>query len=219
MSQFDNRAKDWETNPHRHKQAKRVARAIVETMCPGDNHSIPDLDVLEIGAGTGQLAIEIADLVMPATWTFTLPDTSEGMRRVATERTSDRGWKVLDRDYSCPSTKLDDGNYDLVIAQMVLHHVKDLATLFSSVHKMLKPNGTFIAIDLTEKEGRAFHVHHSDGDDDPRYYHDGFTEETMNRLCSHAGFSEMTWSVPLTIKRERDGQIKEFPLFLAKAQR
>lgn len=29
----------------------------------------------------------------------------------------------------------------------------------------------------------------------------------------------MTWSVPLTIKRERDGQIKEFPLFLAKAQR
>ncbi|MDU2401779.1 MAG: hypothetical protein E7D62_27340, partial [Klebsiella sp.] len=66
-----------------------------------------------------------------------------------------------------------------------------------------------------------FHVHHSPARDadDPRHYHDGFTETTMRGLCMKAGFSQMTWSVPLTIKREREGRLVEFPLFLARAQR
>ena len=221
VNQFDTHARDWEIDPHRQKQAKRVARASVETMCPGGQQPSPDLDVLEIGAGTGQLATEIAALATPATWTFTLTDTSEGMRKVAAKRTSDRGWRVLDRDYSDPTTSLDDGRYDLVIAHMVLHHVEDVSMLFGSVHTMLKPDGSFIAIDLTEKEGRTFHVHHSPARDaeDPRHYHDGFTETTMRGLCMKAGFSQMTWSVPLTIKREREGRLVEFPLFLARAQR
>ncbi|WCC79175.1 class I SAM-dependent methyltransferase [Cutibacterium equinum] len=190
-------------------------------MSPKGDGPIPDQDVLEIGAGTGQLAVEMAEAAQPATWTFTLADTSEGMREVAAERVSQRGWTVLDRDYSDPTTTLDDASYDLVVAQMVLHHVKDLVTLLSSVHAMVKPGGSFIAIDLTEEEGREFHVHHGhDGDvDDPDYYHDGFTETAMRQLCARAGFSEMTWSVPLTIKRERHGRIMEFPLFLLKAQR
>ncbi|MEM9344660.1 MAG: class I SAM-dependent methyltransferase [Pseudomonadota bacterium] len=96
--------------------------------------------VLELGAGTGTTSTKLADAVAH----YTVTDFSEGMIRIAKERTAGfDNITVRQAEASDPGTW--DNGYEAVMAFSLLHLVDDLDATLRSVHRMVKPGGYFIS--------------------------------------------------------------------------
>src|SRR6266536_6200485 len=82
MTNFDERAKDWDSEPNKVERARAVADAIRRTI-PLTN----DMKALEYGCGTGLLSFALqSDLRQ-----ITLADTSQGMLDVLKEKIATAG--------------------------------------------------------------------------------------------------------------------------------
>lgn len=104
------------------------------------------LNILDLGAGTGLLAQLISERFYNAQ--FTLCDISSGMLAEAKKRFSGTKIKVdyLIKDYAIDKIK---GEYDLIVSALSIHHLTDLEKqlLFKKLHLNLKSNGLFINAD------------------------------------------------------------------------
>jgi SAM-dependent methyltransferase len=103
----------------------------------------PDWVVADLGCGTGAL----------------LPELAQGVRRVFG---IDRAQEMLDlaqvRTAGLPNVTLrlggledlplDDGQVDVALCNLVLHHVPDTAAVFAEVARVLKPGGSFVIVDM-----------------------------------------------------------------------
>jgi len=99
--------------------------------------------VLELGAGTGLLWGENRDR-LPAGLELVVSDSSEGMLRAAREQLD--GFPGLEfRQIDAAQIPDGNGTLDVVIANHMLYHVPDRATVFSEVVRVLHPNGHFYA--------------------------------------------------------------------------
>lgn len=77
MTQFDDRAKEWDNDSQKIERARVVADAIRASI-----HLRPSMTALEYGCGTGLLSFALlADL-----GAITLADTSEGMLAVLSDK-------------------------------------------------------------------------------------------------------------------------------------
>jgi hypothetical protein len=95
---------------------------------------------------------------------------------------------------------------------MPLHHIHDLQQSRRTFSSLLKTTGYLCIADL-EKEDGTFHSGSSfDG-------HYGFDKEELSELLSQNGLKVVYYSQSYTLKRERDGIVKEFPLFMMIAQK
>lgn len=106
--------------------------------------------VLELGAGTGTTATKLAHAVAH----YTVTDFSEGMIRIAKERTAAFD-NVTVRQAEATDKDLWENGYEAVMAFSLLHLVDDLDATLRSVHRMVKPGGYFITktVCLTGKWG------------------------------------------------------------------
>jgi len=102
----------------------------------------PDMEVLEIGCGTGGTAI----LHAPHVRHITALDFSRSMLDIAEERAKAAGvgnvsFEVADiASYDVP-----DASYDMVMAMSLLHLLKEPEPVIGRIHGMLKPGGYFIS--------------------------------------------------------------------------
>jgi SAM-dependent methyltransferase len=201
MTSFDERAREWDSDEHI-ATATAVAKAIRATIPLS-----PTTRVLEIGAGTGLLGLalveELGELV--------LSDPSAGMREVAAEKVQQRGLtnvRVADLDLLGDPGPPQRG-FDLVISQLMLHHVKDTAALLRATNEALVPGGRIAMADLDAEDG-TFHDPAAEG-----IHHRGFPRETLRNLAADAGFEDIRLGDATAIPRNG----RTYPLFLLTARK
>ena len=148
----------------------------------------PGHRVLDIGCGTGSLAVSIKTRHPDAEVTGLDPDP----RALFRARRKAYGAKVavqLDRGFS-DELPYPDGSFDRVFSSFMLHHLEspEKKRTLREVRRVLKPGGLFFVVDFggsgPSREGfvaRWFHAHHR--------RQDNFGEGILTML-SQAGFSE-----------------------------
>jgi len=103
------------------------------SIAPGDR-------VLELGCGTADMWKGRLPFVQEGVQLI-LTDFSKGMLRSAMENTAGQasGYALVD----IQDIPFEDGSFDVVIANMMLYHVPDLARGLSEVRRVLRPGGVF----------------------------------------------------------------------------
>jgi ubiquinone/menaquinone biosynthesis C-methylase UbiE len=199
MSRFDEKAQDWDT-PERQERAREAADVIRQHVALGH-----ELRVIDIGAGTGLLGLELAADV----GSVVLAEPSSGMLAMARRKLAvDGPANVSAVEYDIRSGPPGDGPFDLVVSLLVLHHLEDTRAALETMHAMLARGGRIALLDLDAEDG-TFH------DDQEGIHHQGFEQGALMGLASAAGFLDVESRVVSDI--DRDG--KRFPVFLLTGQR
>ena len=204
MTNFDERAKDWDSDPKKVERARAVAEAIRKTI-----RLSTSMNALEYGCGTGLLSFALqSDL-----GSITLADTSQGMLDVLREKIASAGvtnMRPLRLDLTIDP--LPDERYDLTYSLMTLHHIEDTKKILQEFHTLLKPDGYLLVADLDKEDGSF----HTDGTTD---VHKGFERGALQRQVEAAGFGDVHFSTAYQIKKKINGEEKLFPVFLMTAQK
>ena len=108
---------------------------IIPFLDPGKN----DI-VLDLGCGTGRLAIPIAELSRKVIGI----DSSEEMLEVARCKSKQLKNVEYKRAEILRRLPFDDASFDKVVAVLVVNHVNDLGKFFMEVHRVLKSGGAFV---------------------------------------------------------------------------
>lgn len=105
----------------------------------------PGERVLELGCGTGSMW---QGVTLPEGCRVTLTDSSAGMLEAARENTAH-----LAADYAVVDVQqipYEDASFDVVIANMMLYHVPDIARALREIRRVLRPGGRFFAATFGE---------------------------------------------------------------------
>jgi ubiquinone/menaquinone biosynthesis C-methylase UbiE len=202
MATFDERAREWDSPEH--VATATAVSAAIRSAVP----LAPTMRVLEIGAGTGLLGLAlVADL-----GALVLSDPSAGMREVAEEKVRHLGLgnvEVVDLDLTKPDLASRGEAFDLVISQLMVHHVRDTDAMLSAVFGLLAPGGRIAMADLDAEDG-TFHDPEAEG-----IHHQGFDRIAIGVLAKAAGFIDIGVRDAAVIERHGRG----YSLFLLTARR
>jgi ubiquinone/menaquinone biosynthesis C-methylase UbiE len=115
--------------------------------------------VLELGSGTGNLSLQLADLLPRAE--LTLVDGSDEMVAVVRSRVADSPSRATSR-ITYVESRFEDldfpaASFDLVVSSISLHHVEDKARLYARVRSFLKHGGRFCFADQLRGEPESNH--------------------------------------------------------------
>lgn len=191
---FDQAAQTWDQKPTRVILAENVAATIKKHLPLSKT-----MDILDFGAGTGLVSLQI----LPLVHSITAIDTSAKMLEVLDSKGAE-GITTLCADIF--SHELDR-RFDAVISSMVLHHIPDTKALFERIHKLLNEGGMIAFADLFEEDG-SFH------DDNNGVHHFGFDPETLTKLLQESGFTDVAFTTAHTFQKT-----KEYPVFLMTAKK
>lgn len=213
MSRFDDQAENWDDEP-KLERARRVAE-LLRTHLPltgGER-------VLDLGAGTGQLSLNLADAVGEVV----VSDASSGMVEVAARNIAEAGlgdrMEAIQLDLTTDAT-LPSESFDGVWSMLALHHVEEIGLLLGRIHDALRPGAWLAVVDLDKDDDGAFHAHV--GDD--FHGHHGFDRDSFSKMLEATGFTDIRTEDAGQVDRELEthgeaGHSKSFPMFLAIATR
>jgi ubiquinone/menaquinone biosynthesis C-methylase UbiE len=204
MTNFNERAKDWDSDPKKVERARAVADAI-RNMIPLSR----GMSALEYGCGTGLLSFALqSDFGQ-----ITLADTSQGMLDVLADKISALGvdnMRGLRLDLAVDP--LPAQRYHITYSLMTLHHIEDTKDILKKFRDILEPNGYLLIADL-DKEDSSFHT---DGTTD---VHKGFAREELQAQVESAGFYNVMFTTAYIIKKKIGDAENSFPVFLMSAQK
>jgi len=204
MTHFDERAKDWDSDPMKVERARVVADAIRAALPLST-----DMTALEYGCGTGLLSFALqSDLGH-----ITLADESQGMLDVLGEKIAAAGVTNMHPvRLDLASGTLPAQRFDITYSLLVLHHVQDVRDMLTKFHAVLKANGILVIADLDKEDG----TFHSTG---ISYFHDGFARGELQQLVEAAGFRDVKFSTGYVIRKKVGEGEREYPVFLMVAQK
>ena len=136
----------------------------------------PSLTIGDLGCGTGQ----VSELIAPHVTQVVAVDGSTDMVQAARKRL--KGLHQVDiRRGDMEALPIDDGQLDVAITALVLHHVPDPARALAEVNRVLKRGGRILIVDMlphdrVEYQQQMGHVWL------------GFSEKTMKKFLEGAGF-------------------------------
>lgn len=200
MTDFDQRAKDWDSDPKKVERARVVADAIRAAL-----PARPGQTGLEIGCGTGLLSFGLKDAFAH----ITLADTSQGMLDVLTAKIADSGlthFSPIRLDLA--SDPLPDSRFDAVYSLLALHHIPATDTVINRFYDLLTPGGLLFIADLDAEDG----TFHTDGTTD---VHLGFERGALRRQVEAAGFKNVRFSTVFIIRKNE----RAYPIFMLVAQK
>ena len=204
MTNFDERARDWDSDPEKVERARVVAEAI--------RRAIPlsrEMKALEYGCGTGLLSFALQlDLGQ-----ITLADASQGMLEVLSEKIAKAGvTNMRPVRLDLASDPLPAERYDLTYSLMTLHHIQDANGILVKFRDLLIPHGYLLVADLDKEDG----TFHTDGTTD---VHLGFERDELRKTVENMGFENVIFSTAYEIKKKIGHEEKTFPVFLMTAQK
>ena len=131
-------------------------------------HLQPGESVLDVGCGTGSLAIAAERQVGPTGMVCGL-DASPEMIARAEKKARKAGAGVAFKNAFAQSLPYSDAQFDVVVTTVMLHHLpkKARVELAAEIRRVLKPGGRVLAIDFggTARSRRSFidHFHRRHG--------------------------------------------------------
>lgn len=143
---------------------------------------LPPADVADLGCGEGYLSIEAARwarrvVAVDRSDAVLARGRALAARRKVRNITWQRG--ELDR------LPLTDASVDIALLSQALHHAEQPAKALAEAHRVLRPGGRVLVLDLREHKEQWVRAKLGD-----RWL--GFGEETLHDLISHAGFGHVT---------------------------
>lgn len=127
-------------------RARRVLRAFAPS--PGER-------VLDVGCGTGALAVEAARAVGPSGRVAGI-DPSASMIRASREKAARAGASVDFRVSAIEQLPFEDASFDHAFATLMLHHLPEdiLRSGLREVLRVLAPGGRFHVVEFGRKASR-----------------------------------------------------------------
>ena len=203
MTNFDDRAKDWDAYPAKVDRAYAIADAIAS--------NVPlrsDMRALEYGCGTGLLGLRLR----PCIGDLTLADVSDGMLEVVREKlAAKRDVHVHPLKLNLTSDPLPEQRFDLVCTAMTLHHIADTDAVLRRFSSLLEPAGHLCIADLDTEDG----TFHGPGED----VHHGFDRQTLAEKSADAGLRVIRFITAYTMHKMAAGATRRYPIFLMVAQK
>jgi 2-polyprenyl-3-methyl-5-hydroxy-6-metoxy-1,4-benzoquinol methylase len=200
---FDAKARQWDDNPMFRERGLKIAQAIREAV-PLNR----EMSALDYGCGTGLLSFPLKDELGP----ILMADSSAGMLDVVNEKIAAQGVaNMTTRQLDLLADPPPAQTFDLIVTSMTLHHVPDTDRILRVFHDLLNPGGTLCIADLDREDG-SFHGPEVD-------VHPGFDRADLAQRATQAGFAEVRFQTVFSIAREREGGMRDYPVFLMTARR
>ncbi len=204
MNESDLRASDWDQDPMHIERSKTVANGIINTI-PFSG----EMTALEYGSGTGITSFFLRDHFKE----ITMMDNSAGMVNVMNLnilRSSVQNLKAVLFDLE--KNKWEGDKFDIIITQMVLHHISDYKSILRKFSTMLNPEGYIAIADLYSEDG-SFHGEDFKG-------HRGFDIEEFSSEIRTLGFNIISVNKCYSINKNiPETGMKQFDLFLLIAKK
>ncbi|MBK1833214.1 metalloregulator ArsR/SmtB family transcription factor [Roseibacillus ishigakijimensis] len=160
--------------------------------------------VADLGAGEGTVAQLFAQRARQVIAIDNAPKMVEfGQKLAQTHQLANLEFRLGEIE----EIPIEDGTVDLALFSQALHHAQSPARALAEAHRILKPGGTLIVLDLLQHSfQQARDIHHD--------VHLGFSEVQLSELLEAAGFHE-----PTTTLVDKEDQPPHFQTLLAVAQR
>ena len=138
----------------------------------------PSLTVGDLGCGTGQ----VSELIAPHVARVVAVDGSNDMVQAARKRL--KGMHQVDvRRGDMEALPIDEGQLDVAMVTLVLHHVPDPACAIAEVHRVLRPGGRVMIVDMLPHDRVEYQQNMG-------HVWLGFSEKTIRKLLEGAGFDK-----------------------------
>jgi len=195
---FDNKARTWDADPQIVLRAEKVAACIRKRVI-----LTSAMSALEYGCGTGLLSFALKDDLGK----IVLADSSEEMLRVLTEKIRHahiRNMYPMYLDLVAGDICLQ--KFDLIYSLMVLHHVKDIHKVLSSLRDLLHAGGFLCIADLDKEDG-SFHGSGFEG-------HNGFCRDELADVITAVGFRDIQYDDCCIFQKKHHDELRDYSIFL-----
>jgi ArsR family transcriptional regulator len=146
---------------------------------------VPPLVVADLGAGEGLLS----ELLARRCKKVIAVDNSEKIVEFGAKKAKKNGLKNLEfRQGDLQNPPIDAESVDLVILSQALHHAEDPAAALKAAHRLLKPGGSVMILDLQKHHFEKARELYGD-----RWL--GFAESDLHHWLEAAGFKQIEISV------------------------
>jgi len=193
---FEHKAQVYDLADDRVANVVRIAESI--------RHRInlqPSMDIMDFGSGTGLLLEQLATSVR----SICAVDISPSMHKQLEEKRH-RLACSLETVTLDLSTHPLNRSFDGIVSSMTMHHIDDVADMFSRFNSLLDVGG-FIAIADLDREHGHFHS------EDTGVFHHGFDRENIMDFARSAGFVDVEIQSASTVKKPQG----DFSIFLLTA--
>lgn len=139
------------------------------------------MHVMDFGAGTGLLSLEIA----PVVGSITAVDISKAMlAQLNTKQDLRKKVKTL-----CQDIMIDpvEEKFDLIVSCFAMHHIADTNKLIQTFADHLHSGSRIALVDIDVEDG-SFH-----GEDDSGVFHHGFDRDILKSVCEMHFFRKVEY--------------------------
>ena len=162
----------------------------------------PRLTVGDLGCGTGQ----VSELLAPHVHKVIAVDGSTDMVQAARRRL--KGATQVDvRRGDMEALPIDDGQLDVAVLALVLHHVPEPVRALAVVNRVLKPGGRVLMVDMLPHDREEYQQQMG-------HVWLGFSEKTIKKHFEAAGFDK-----PKVTALPTEADVKGPSLFVATAKK
>jgi tRNA (cmo5U34)-methyltransferase len=204
MNEFDIKAAGWDQNAMHLARSEAIVKELIKQV-PLNRNMI----ALEFGAGTGITSFILKDQLRE----ITMMDSSSEMVKIMNGKIESAQTKNLKPIlFDLEKDNWTFNKFDLIMTQMVLHHVSDTGSIIRKFYEILNPGGFLAIADLYPEDG-SFHGVDFGG-------HKGFDTEVLSTQIREVGFINISSQKCYVMNKQvSDTLSRKFDVFLLTANR
>ncbi|KAF2264826.1 S-adenosyl-L-methionine-dependent methyltransferase [Lojkania enalia] len=243
QKRFNEDAATWDSNKKHVESVEKAFEAIKRNIPAFGDGSSKNLDVLEIGCGTGLLSFLLAPHVRSLVGVDTsdgmlaafnskvaaLPDPSKAnlaavnvlvqeaddvhVQGAAAALASRRGETGHDQPY----------RFDLVVSHLTLHHIPSMPAVFATMYQCLRSGGWIALTDYEDFGPDAIAFHPMDKREGVERH--GLKKEELEMIIDGTGFNEIRVEKAFVLRKEveaeggKPAEERDFPFLISIGQR